>query len=276
MKKMTLQEIQQLNLEMMKEIHAFCVKKGLRYSLAYGSMIGAIRHKGFIPWDDDIDIMMPRPDYERFTREYRSEKGYRVCSAYDDDAYVNFTMVYDTNTIVQRPGVAAKYDTGVWIDIFPIDAVSDDEEERESQFQHLRQYTGLMRILRASLSRWKVGSLKDRLKASIRLLQLKLFTKGDYHDWHRKITEICTEHPFGSTKHCSSLLCVEANTKNKQEVFDMSDFQDYELMAFEDQTFYVASGYDHILSTIFGDYMAIPPVEKQIPHALLNCGFYWK
>lgn len=276
MKKMTLQEIQQLNLEMMKEIHAFCVKKGLRYSLAYGSMIGAIRHKGFIPWDDDIDIMMPRPDYERFTREYRSEKGYRVCSAYDDDAYVNFTMVYDTNTVVQRPGVAAKYETGVWIDIFPIDAVSDDDEERKSQFQHLRQYTSLMRILRASLSRWKDGNLKDKLKATIRLLQLKLFTKGDYRDWHRKIDDICTKHPFGSTNRCSSLLCVEANTKNKQEVFDMSDLQDYELMAFEDQKFYVASGYDHILSTIFGDYMAIPPVEKQIPHALLNCGFYWK
>ena len=83
MRKMTLQEIQTVNLELMKDIHAFCVKNNIHYSLAYGSLIGAVRHKGFIPWDDDIDIMMPRPDFERFSHEYKSEKGYRLSSVYD-------------------------------------------------------------------------------------------------------------------------------------------------------------------------------------------------
>ena len=67
---LTLKEIQSVNLEIMKDIHAFCVLNGIHYSLAYGSLLGAIRHQGFIPWDDDMDIMMPRPDYKRMLNEY--------------------------------------------------------------------------------------------------------------------------------------------------------------------------------------------------------------
>ena len=78
MKQMTNEEIQQVSLKIMKDIHDFCVKNNISYSLYGGSAIGAIRHKGFIPWDDDLDIAMPRPDYDRFIKTYRSEKGYKA------------------------------------------------------------------------------------------------------------------------------------------------------------------------------------------------------
>ena len=160
MKRMTLQEIQQVNLEMMKDIHAFCVKNGIHYSLAYGSLIGAIRHKGFIPWDDDIDIMMPRPDFERFSREYKSENGFWLSSVYGDDTYVNYTRVYDDRTLVICPAKAGKKETGVWIDIYPIDGISDNAEESREQFQRIRGYTKLVMKWRMNLRALTMKSIR--------------------------------------------------------------------------------------------------------------------
>lgn len=276
MKRMTLQEIQQVNLEMMKDIHAFCVKNGIHYSLAYGSLIGAIRHKGFIPWDDDIDIMMPRPDFDRFSREYKSEKGFRLSSVYDDDTYVNYTRVYDDRTLVVCPAKASKKKTGVWIDIYPIDGISDDAEESRKQFQRLRSYTRLVMKWRMCLHALTMKSIIMKMKAVIRLPQLKITHKGGFPYWHQQICNICKEHAFGSTKRCSSLVCMEANRDDKQEIFPTDDFSTYMLVPFEDQQFYVASGYDDILTVIFGDYMKIPPKDKQVSHIIHQWEFYWR
>ncbi len=75
MKELTLSDVKAVSLDILKDVHEFCIAHDIKYSLAYGTLIGAIRHKGFIPWDDDIDIVMPRPDFERFFKEYKSEKG---------------------------------------------------------------------------------------------------------------------------------------------------------------------------------------------------------
>lgn len=275
MRKMTLQEIQTVNLELMKDIHAFCVKNNIHYSLAYGSLIGAVRHKGFIPWDDDIDIMMPRPDFERFSHEYKSEKGYRLSSVYDNDTYINYTRVYDNKTLVVCPAKAAKQDIGVWIDIYPIDGISDDESESTKQFQRLRHYTGLVMRWRKYLHCLSKDSISLKAKAYIRLAQLWLANKGTFAFWHRQICLICCEQQFGTTQRCSSLVCMEANRDNRQEVFPTSDFLQFQLMPFEDQQFYVASGYDNILTTIFGNYMQIPPKDKQVSHIIHLWDFYW-
>lgn len=273
---MMLREIQQVNLELMKDIHAFCVKNDIHYSLAYGSLIGAIRHKGFIPWDDDIDIMMPRPDFERFSMEYKSEKGYKLSSLYDNDTYVNYTRVYDNNTLVDCPAKAAKFDIGVWIDIYPIDGISDDWQEQNEQFQRLRKYTGVVMQWRKYLHAFERGSIIVKAKAIIRMLQIRLSNKGSFSYWHEQIVNICKEYKFGTTKKCSSLVCMEANKNNRQEVFLTDDFSRFIAMPFETENFFVASGYDHILTTIFGDYMQMPPKEKQVSHIIHHWGFYWK
>lgn len=273
---MTLHEIQSVNLEIMKDIHAFCVENEIKYSLAYGSLIGAIRHKGFIPWDDDIDIMMPRPDFERFSKEYKSKKGYILSSVYDNDTYVNYTRVYDNDTLVVSPALASKKPMGVWIDIYPIDGISDDEEESRNQFQRLRHFTGIVMRWRHTMYNWKKDNLWINFKAVIRLVHIWLTNKRNFSYWHHQICKISQEHAFGTTKRCSSLLCMEANRDDKQEVFLTSDFLHYKLMPFEDQQFYVTLGYDNILKTIFGDYMKIPPKEKQISHSIDNWDFYWR
>lgn len=274
MKTMTLKEIQGVNLEIMKDIHSFCVEHDIKYTLAYGTLIGAIRHKGFIPWDDDIDIMMSRPEYERFTKTYQSKSGFMLKPGTDDDNYVNYTRVYDTKrTLVIPNAFPCEKEIGVWIDIFPIDNVSEDNNERNSHFQKIRKLTQPLMEWRILKYRFKYESRRSYITAMIRLLAGMFKYKPI--KWHKEIDKLLREYSYGSTGFVSSLVCIEANKNNKQEVFPISDFQEYELAKFEDAEFYISKNYDHILKTIFGDYMSIPPKDKQVSHILKKWRFYW-
>ena len=127
MKEIGLKELRDLQLDILQNVHDFCVAHGIHYSLAYGTLLGAIRHKGYIPWDDDIDIAMLRPDYEKFMREYKDEV-YRFCECrLDKDIHIGFGKVEDTRTIIIEAGNTKNL--GVTIDVFPIDDLCDSYEE---------------------------------------------------------------------------------------------------------------------------------------------------
>ena len=113
-------------MDILQDMQRFCEEKGLRYYLSYGSLLGAVRHKGFIPWDDDIDIWMPRPDYERFCKEY-DHPHYKVLSAWTDKDYpLDFAKVHDIRTKVVEEG--GDGDWGVFVDIFILDGIHSPEE----------------------------------------------------------------------------------------------------------------------------------------------------
>ena len=132
-KELSKEEIKNIQMEILKSIHLFCVEHNLRYSLAYGTLLGAIRHKGYIPWDDDVDIMMPRPDYERFIKEYSNyESKYTVQTHINDPSYfLAFAKVYDNRTEL----VIFPTKTGVFVDVFPIDGLPDSEEETQRYYE---------------------------------------------------------------------------------------------------------------------------------------------
>ena len=134
---MTSKEVQQVSLDILRDVHTFCVQNGIRYSLQGGSLLGAIRHEGFIPWDDDIDIIMPRPDYERFCSSYKSSKNYKLICKGNDVCYLLFARVCDMeNTYVNSdlcPWTNQK--TGVWIDVFPADGAEDDINEAKKHIE---------------------------------------------------------------------------------------------------------------------------------------------
>ena len=92
MKEMTLQDMHSFCLDIAKEVHRFCIENGIKYSLGYGSLLGAVRHKGYIPWDDDIDFLIPRPDYDIFCQTFKSAK-YKLATP--DNAYIAYARVYD-------------------------------------------------------------------------------------------------------------------------------------------------------------------------------------
>lgn len=275
MKELSLQEIQSQSLEILQAVHDFCIAYDIKYSLAYGTLIGAIRHKGFIPWDDDVDIIMPRPDYERFIASFKSP-GLGIISEKDPDYYLNYCRVFDTvktgsTTILP---IGKNYKGGVWIDVFPADGVSDDQEEFARNIGQVKK--NWMMQLRY---RYSLATLRDIVKTAgikdfLILLAIKFSGQGrkKLNLNNRIVRDNATRIPYGSTQHWSQLAVLDDGVRNYQLVEDFDETVD---VLFEGRTFQMMRGYDRVLRNIYGDYMQLPPENQRQPkhgHATL----FWK
>lgn len=275
MSNLTHLEIQQESLGILQTVHNYCEAEGIKYSLAYGTLIGAIRHKGFIPWDDDIDIIMPRPDYERFVREF-SAPGLGIISEHDPDYYMNYCRVFDTvrtgsTTILP---VGKHYQGGVWIDVFPADGVSDDKDEFARNVGCVKK--NWMMQLRY---RYSLASLRDILRTCgikdlLILTAIKLSGQGrkklDFNNGVMRKNAI--RIPYGSTGHWSQLCVMDDGVRNYQLCEDFDETINTE---FEGYTFKIMKGYDRVLRNIYGDYMQLPPENQRQPkHGHVTC--FWK
>lgn len=267
--KLSLQDVQRVSTEVLSDVHNFCIAHNINYSLAYGTLIGAIRHKGFIPWDDDIDIIMLRPDYERFCKEYKSHNCKLITAK---DSYINYARVCDC--------IKTKYQTispwttdktvGVWIDIFPLDAVEDDFtlfSNRISRFKVLLDRQVNSRMALCNYTCYK--NPKD-LFTLWRLKQK--YSNTNLNTLKNEIESIVNEIPFGSTKHVSQLVCRGNSNK---EFFTLDMFLSFSKTKFENYEFLIANGWEDILKLNFGDYMQLPPKDQQVPHGGF-VDFFWK
>ena len=272
MKELTLKDIQKQSLEILQTIHDFCQKNGIKYSLAYGTLIGAIRHKGFIPWDDDIDIIMPRPDYERFLSSFKAP-GLDVVCEKDKDYYLNYCRVVDTvktgsTTILP---VGKDYKGGVWVDVFPADGVSDDKDEFEKNVGQVKRNWMMQLRYRYSLASFRDILRTCGFKDFLILLAIKLSGQGRKKlAFNNKIVrENAVRIPYGSTKHWSQLCVLDDGVRNYQLCEDFAETIDTD---FEGRKFKIMNGYDRVLRSIYGDYMRLPPENQRQPkhgHATL-------
>jgi len=265
---MTIREIQQVSLDILKDVHEFCIKNGIKYTLQGGSLLGAIRHKGFIPWDDDIDIAMPRQDYDLFCSIYRSQKGYRLFCREMEECYLSFARVCDMRkTLVDCTFLPwTTTDTGVWIDIFPLDGAEDDYNSASKRITRVKKQWEKQYHLR--LSKVKISS-KKKLRNRIRLLLYKiLYSSQKCIDKHIKM---CKEIPFGKTSHYCNMAYMDygMHEYHSNKVLDSCI-----LHPFEDSAFYIMTGYDEALKEKYGDYMKLPPKEKQVCIHKFN-KYYW-
>ncbi len=248
MKEIEVEEQKQIQLDILYDVATFCEENGLQYFLAYGTLIGAIRHHGYIPWDDDIDIWMPEPDYDRFLETYHSGKYKVIHNGNTKNYFVNFAKVHDERTRYQE---SYTRDTGygIFIDVFPLHAYGGTWQ-RELCYLFYR-------IIRMKRALWYKGKpfYKNLINyiGKIFLLPLPL-----------SFIAKCLEK--------SSRLMKWERAKNVHSFsgnasdYPKECFFNYKIVSFETLMVHIPMGFHQILALQYGDYMKLPPVKDRVAH----------
>lgn len=272
MKIMTLKEIQEYSLRVLLHVHDFCVAHDIPYTLAYGTLIGAVRHKGFIPWDDDVDIIMTRENFNRFLQEYQSDDEFQLVSPEDKNSFIAFARVCDVkDTLIVTRSPWSNYTTGVWIDIFPMDSISDNEEEHKSRWKKLNRSwtrTGIARGAKASAinnNHWKKPNYLIWIKKIIFLNGI--FVRSSIKRFIKEITS----PKYANSAHCAQLACCD-----EWGFYEKKDFEEFTTLEFEGHQLMVIKEYDKVLRLLYGDYMQLPPEKDQVPKQAEYIRFYLK
>ena len=266
---MTIKEIQNVSLDILRDVHSFCVQNNIRYSLQGGTLLGAIRHNGFIPWDDDIDIIMPRPDYERFCNTYASANNYKLICRENQVCYLAFARVCEMEKTYVNCNLCpwTNQQTGVWIDVFPADGAEDDIEEAK---KHINKAIEVFKVcLQTRRSYASLSTMNGFMMTIKQIFRKAIYSHRDLFD---KLDELCKIIPFGSTNHYSNISYLGYGFREYHRIAVMDSFYIHD---FEDAQFYIMQGYDEALKEKYGDYMQLPPVDQQVARHYFE-KFYWR
>lgn len=256
MKQLNLDGIRKIQLNILKVVSDYCDENGLIYFLGYGTLLGAIRHKGYIPWDDDIDIIMPRDDYERFIKEFKINN-YDVKSHYtDSNYYLTFAKVsYEKSRIIDK---GPKYDKGINIDIFPIDVFPNSTKKINKLYKKIR----LLKII-LNIKNSNITSDRELYKNIILKIAKKLLIPVNYRRIIKKINEEAMS--YRNIDNIGKMGYIVTSNGIK-DIMDKSIFHKKIKVEFEGNLFYAPKKYHKYLTNIYGDYMKLPPKEDRKPH----------
>lgn len=251
-----LRQLQITMLETLKVFDAFCRKHDIPYSLYAGSLLGAVRHQGFIPWDDDLDVCMARVDYDRFVTLWKQEQpeGYILQNKENTPAYwQSFSKIRkDHTTFLQEEREAGRYHTGVFLDVFPLDRIPDGKLNRAVYKWHCMKY----QLLTREFVPPKAG-LITRLGSAVMLTCTpKVCREKVRQRTLRKITRYNDRHEL-------EIAAIETMASLRKP-FGADMLDAYTDLPFEDGTFMCFAGWDDHLRRKFGDYMQPPPEEERV------------
>lgn len=246
--KIDIEKQKQVQLDILLCVDKFCRENGLRYSLGGGSLLGAVRHKGFIPWDDDIDIMLPRPDYDKFIQGFVGVHPDLTCGAYENDSTwpYPFCKVYNNKTYWKEYGF--KMALGIFIDVFPIDGYPGDENKIRSYISKLEFWKYLLVRKALDNGTWK----RFFFNPLMTLLPLSFLQK--------KVKGILVEYAFETSRFVGASL----GPYREKECYPHIIFDEYIDMEFEGDLFMGIKEYDVYLRQHYGDYMELPPIEDRV------------
>lgn len=242
---------QKLLLEMLKDFDAVCRRHGIRYQLFAGSALGAVRHNGFIPWDDDLDVILSRSEYERFFREAAMDfdpEIYYVQQEHSPHWSMHFSKLRRNGTTCiekyhpKDPGIHQ----GVYIDIFPYDNLAS------SPFQRRLQFAASKVIIAKAL--WERGYETSNVAKKLFLQVCRLLPR-------RSMERVCMRRDDTESRMVHSFLA--AGRRYKKNIFPRTWLDDCAELPFEDGVFPVSTHYDALLTRLYGDYRNSPRPEER-------------
>lgn len=244
-----------------------CEAQGLRYFCAGGTAIGAVRHQGMIPWDDDIDVFMPRPDYDRFLRlaAQSMPEGYEVLSPYATKDYPMYfaKMCNARTTLLENERIPCVF--GLYIDIFPLDGACDDVE---TCYREKRRFKRLMNKLEAVSTHNSFGEYVGLLTKRREWGRFAVKTVAFCcRSWLRRwLLKQMDSIAYGHDYALSSKVVTYSGAYQRQEIYPKAWLETPQMFAFEGLMVNLPHDYDAYLRHFFGDYMTLPPVEQRASH----------
>ena len=261
-RKLDLQEIHKYEVDLLKIFVEISEENNLKYYLAGGSLLGAIRHKGFIPWDDDIDILMPRPDYMKFqeidikkycpknVKRASYELGnlnYPFCKLFNMDIHIDKEYIFDST------------ETNLWIDILPMDALPNDEKKINRIFKKSLLARRILKLQKAVLgkgtSKFKI-ILKYILKPIVALIGMERVLKY--------INKLALKYDYDQADLIGGIVMGYG----PQETMQKSEYIPIEKVEFEGMIVNAPKCWDYYLKSLFGNYMVLPPEDKRQVHIM--------
>lgn len=267
MREINIEELKQLQCDILKEVDSFCRKKKIKYFLTGGTCIGAVRHKGYIPWDDDIDIGMPRPDYDRFIHEFNgnSDNFYVISPELNWNYYAPYANVCDKRTLLfEENNKHNGMNIGVKIDVFPIDGIPSTLKEYHKIKRLMILLWDILYYKRINYNcLWK----RKKLRSIFRKL---VMSWCKYSRIQKYIRKIATSYPYETSEYAIDIVMPW-----KRDVMcERSVFEEVIDVPFEGINVSIMKNYDRYLSLKYGDYMQIPPKHERVPHHGFTA--FWK
>ena len=261
-----LRKLQLVELEMLKEVVRICNKYKLTYYLSAGTFLGAVRHKGFIPWDDDVDIRMPRPDYQKLLkllgRELKKPYTFEHYK-YDRKSHRYFLRVTDPRVKVRRTHSEKGELSNAWMDIFPLDGMPDNKIHNK-----LRQIRLLYRRMWLQISVFDEIITLDKKRVWYENLIIKIVMKlrlqrfVSYEKNWRKLDRAMRSYPVDKGKYYVNFM----GFYKFKDMIPKSVYGKGAMYQFEDSKFNGPEDYDTFLTKLYGDYMKLPPEDQRDKH----------
>ncbi|MDO4957522.1 MAG: LicD family protein [Bacteroidales bacterium] len=253
-RKVTWEEMRSLQLRMMDCIHEYCMQNGLRYSLGGGSLLGAIRHKGFIPWDDDVDVMLPRADYDKFIKGFAGKYEHAAIHNYENDksyAFL-FAKIYDDRTLLEEEWITR----GVYVDVFPIDGMPAENKSKWYFWKLVHEIWAFQ----LHAKKWKDLQWKEKIMRIIYPFKDRIWRKAE-----KRVRSYDFE-----TSECTGCAL---GAYNQKELMGKDTFKHYIDLEFEGRTYRGIADYDAYLTKHYGNYMELPPEKERKGHGYV---FWWR
>lgn len=257
MRKIETEEIKKIANDILRYIKRVCEENQISYCLAYGTCLGAVRHEGFIPWDDDIDIYMTRQEYNRFALAMRQQpqSPYRLLFVDTKTYTLPLAKVVDTRTVVHQVNQREKMPLGVYVDVFILDNIPDEEATCLRFFRKLEKNEKLWNLFQYKRDYSQKRGLKNRIKAMVySCVSPRIFAVRQ--------NRISQKYAKKQVETMGSIMYADGT--HALQRFPNNIFENLTTAAFEGDQYPIPQNYDAYLTQIYGDWRKLPPEEDRV------------